>query len=92
MDWVDPFIGARLQQAVAPGQSILVRGDVGGFGAGSDFTWQAMATFNMELCVTNGHQIDGYLGYRALGVDYSEGAYEYDTVQHGPVMGLTMKF
>lgn len=92
VDWVDPFIGMRLQQAVAPGQSIMVRGDVGGFGAASDFTWQAMATFNMELCVTGGHQIDGYLGYRALSVDYSSSNYEYDAVQHGPVLGLTMKF
>lgn len=92
VDWVDPFIGARLQQAVAPGQSILIRGDVGGFGAGSDFSWQAMATFNMELCVTSGYEIDGYLGYRALSVDYSEGSYEYDAVQHGPILGVTMKF
>jgi hypothetical protein len=69
-----------------------VRGDVGGFGAGSDFSWQAMATLNMELCETGGHQIDGYLGYRALSVDYSEGAYSYDVLQHGPIMGLTMKF
>jgi hypothetical protein len=92
VDWVDPFVGVRLQQSVAPGQTLLVRGDVGGFGAGSDFSWQASATFNMELCVTGGHQIDGYLGYRALSVDYSEGAYAYDALQHGPVMGLTMKF
>lgn len=92
IDWVDPFIGARLQHVVAPGQSIMVRGDVGGFGAGSDFSWQAMTTFNMELCTTGGHQVDGYIGYRALSVDYSEGAYEYDAVQHGPVLGLTMKF
>jgi hypothetical protein len=92
VDWVDPFVGARLQQTVAPGQTLLVRGDVGGFGAGSDFSWQAMATFNMELCETGGHRIDGYLGYRALSVDYSEGAYSYDVLQHGPIMGLTMKF
>jgi hypothetical protein len=92
IDWVDPFIGARLIQPVAPGQSILLRGDVGGFGAGSDFSWQALATYNMELCETGGTVIDGYFGYRALAVDYSESSYELDIVQHGPVMGLTMKF
>lgn len=92
VDWVDPFIGARLIQPVAPGQSILVRGDVGGFGAGSDFSWQALATYNMKLCETGGTVIDGYFGYRALAVDYSEGSYELDVVQHGPVMGLTMNF
>lgn len=92
VDWVDPFVGARLQHTVAPGQTVVVRGDVGGFGAGSDFSWQASAVYNMELCVTGGHQIDGYFGYRALSVDYSEGAYTYDVLQQGPVMGLTMKF
>ncbi len=69
-----------------------MRGDVGGFGAGSDFSWQALATYNMKLCVTGGTVIDGYFGYRALAVDYSEGSYELDVVQHGPVMGLTMNF
>jgi hypothetical protein len=92
VDWVDPFVGARLQQAIAPGQSLVVRGDVGGFGAGSDFSWQAMATYNMELCVTGGSKIDGYIGYRALSVDYSEGNYSYDAIQQGPVFGLTMNF
>lgn len=92
VDWVDPFVGARFQQAIAPGQSFVARADIGGFGVGSDFSWQAMATFNMELCMTGGHRIDGYLGYRALGVEYSEGAYAFDAVQHGPVLGLTMNF
>ena len=92
VDWVDPFVGARLIQPVAPGQSVLVRGDVGGFGAGSEFSWQALATYNMKLCETGGTVIDGYFGYRALAVDYSQGSYELDVVQHGPVMGLTMNF
>ena len=92
VDWVDPFIGARLIQPIAPGQSILVRGDVGGFGAGSKFSWQALATYNMKLCETGDTVIDSYFGYRALAVDYSEGSYELDVVQHGPVMGLTMHF
>jgi hypothetical protein len=92
VDWVDPFIGARLSQPIGPGQSVLVRGDIGGFGAGSDFSWQALATYNMKLCETGGTVIDGYFGYRALAVDYSQGSYQLDVVQHGPVMGLTMNF
>ena len=42
VDWADPFIGARLQHQLAPSQEITLRGDVGGFGAGSQFSWQAM--------------------------------------------------
>lgn len=96
VDWIDPFIGMRVQQDVAPGQSVTLRGDIGGFGIGSDFSWQAAAYYNMEMCRTDRYVIDGYLGYRALDVDYSEGSgnsrYEYDVLQHGPVLGMTMKF
>lgn len=95
-DWVDPFIGARLRQQLAPGQNLTVRGDVGGFDVGSDFTWQVIATYDFRLCVTDRYVVDGYLGYRALSVDYSEGSgvnrYEFDAIQQGPVMGATLRF
>jgi hypothetical protein len=36
------------------------------------------------------------LGYKALYVDYSEGEgrgrYEFDMLQHGPVLGVIMRF
>ena len=96
VDWVDPFIGARLRQQLAPGTSLMLRGDVGGFGAGSDFSWQVLATYNWQLCTFGGHLIDGYLGYRALSVDYTQGSgnteYKYDMLMQGPVMGATLHF
>lgn len=96
VDWVDPFIGARLRHELAPGQALVLRGDIGGFGAGSDFSWQAIATYNFQLCLSNGLAIDSYIGYRALAVDYAQGSgtsrYEYDVLQQGPVMGMSMRF
>ena len=96
VDWVDPFVGARLRQQLAPGESLVLRGDVGGFGAGSDFSWQVLATYNWQMCTIDGHLIDGYLGYRALSVDYSQGSgkteYKYDVLMQGPVMGATLHF
>lgn len=96
VDWIDPFVGMRMRYAIAPGQSVLLRGDIGGFGAGSDFTWQAIATYDWQMCLSDGYTLDAYLGYRALSVDYTEGAgstrYEFDVIQHGPVMGLTVRF
>lgn len=96
VDWLDPVIGIRIRHQVAPGQKITVRGDVGGFGIGSDFSWQAMATYDMRLFTAPTHSIDAYLGYRALYVDYTQGSgttkYEYDMLQHGPVLGLTVRF
>jgi hypothetical protein len=92
----DPFIGARLRQEMAPGQNLTLRGDVGGFDVGSDFSWQVIATYDFQLCVTDRYAIDGYLGYRALSVHYSEGSgvnrYEFDAIQQGPVMGATLRF
>lgn len=96
VDWIDPFIGMRLTHDFAPGQTLMVRGDIGGFGAGSDFSWQAMANYNWQMLRNDRYAIDAFVGYRALDVDYSEGTgntrYEYDVLQHGPVMGMTMKF
>jgi hypothetical protein len=96
IDWIDPFIGARLRQQLAPGHNLTLRGDVGGFDVGSDFTWQVLATYDFQLCVTDRYTLDGYLGYRALSVDYSQGSgnrrYEFDALMQGPVMGATMRF
>ncbi len=96
VDWVDPFVGARLRQQLAPGQELVLRGDIGGFGAGSDFSWQALATYNWQMCKFGDSVVDGYIGYRALSVDYEQGSgkskYEYNVLQHGPVLGATLHF
>ena len=42
-DWVDPLIGARWLWDFADKWKLIARGDIGGFGVGSDFTWQALA-------------------------------------------------
>ena len=41
--WVDPLVGLRLRHQFAPGLNFVVSGDVGGFGVGSKFSWQALA-------------------------------------------------
>ena len=97
VDWVDPFVGARLRQQLAsPGQEFVLRGDVGGFGAGSKFSWQAIATYNSPLCEIHGIPVDGYVGFRALSADFSQGSgrskFEWDNVIYGPVIGATMRF
>jgi hypothetical protein len=96
VEWIDPFLGARLHYVPAPGEEVIVRGDVGGFGAGSKFTWQAIATYNWYLGTHAAIVFDGYLGYKALSVDYQEGSgtgrYEFDVIQQGPVMGITGRF
>jgi len=96
VDWFDPFIGARLTHTTAPGQQIMLRGDFGGFGIGSQFTWQLLGTYTSYLGTHAGIDFDAYLGYKALSVDYDRGngidRYEFDVIQHGPVIGLTGTF
>jgi len=96
IDWVDPFVGARVLQQLGPDKAIEIRGDVGGFGAGSQFSWQAIASYNWLLCVTHGIPVDGYLGFRALSADFTQGSgrsrFEWDNVIYGPVIGATLRF
>jgi len=96
VDWVDPLIGFRVRQMFAPGQELMFRADVGGFDAGSMFSWNVIAAYNFNIYVSNGVTYAGMLGYRALSVNYDQGTgfkkYEFDAVLHGPVMGITVKF
>jgi hypothetical protein len=96
VDWVDPFVGVRVRNQLGPHEEFVVRADFGGFGVGSDFSWQVLATYNWQVGTFYGHILDGYVGYRALSVDYSQGSgtsrYEYDVLQQGPVIGSTLHF
>ena len=96
VDWLDPVIGARVRYAVAPGHELFLRGDIGGFGFGSDFSWQAIGGYGFDFGSYNGVTFSGVVGYRALSVDYSQGEgrrrYEFDIVQHGPILGISARF
>lgn len=96
VSWVDPVVGARLRHQLAPGWNLAVSGDVGGFGAGSKFSWQALATLDWEFCRSKTVTWSGMVGYKALSVDYSQGSglthYEYDMTMYGPIFGLTARF
>ena len=65
-----------------------VFGDVGGFDAASQFTWQAMAGF--------GYNFQQYgsllLGYRAIGTDYTNNGFTYNIIAHGPLLAYEFKF
>jgi hypothetical protein len=81
---------------VAPGHELFIRGDIGGFGAGSDFSWQAVGGYVLDFGAWNRIMFSGVVRYRALSVDYAEGEgrrrFEFDMIQHGPVLGLSMRF
>jgi len=96
VDWIDPLLGARARLEIAPGQKLFVRGDVGGFNVGSRFSWQAIGGYSFDFAEKNGITYSGIIGYRALYVDYTQGAgqsrYAYKMLQAGPVIGIGFQF
>jgi hypothetical protein len=95
VQWVDPVFGLRLRHRFTPNQEMFVRGDIGGFGLGSQFSWQAVAAYSYAWQL-DGHQIATVLGFRALAVNYTSGS-GVDTlgineVFYGPIIGASFRF
>jgi opacity protein-like surface antigen len=86
--WVDPIIGIRGQAELGDHWFFRYNGDIGGFGVSSDLTWQAFAGFGYRVS----ESVAVAVGYRGLGVDYSKGFFTLDSVTHGPVIGLEVRF
>jgi hypothetical protein len=96
MQWVDPVVGMRLRHQFTPAHSILVRGDVGGFGVGGNqFSWQALGVYSYRW-KAGSVDLAAVVGYRAIGTRYNTGsgtdATGLDLVLHGPVIGLGVRF
>lgn len=95
VDWVDPIVGAKFVLPVSRHFHIMTSGDIGGFGAGSDFTWSATAVLGYDFTIFD-QPAALYLGYRAIGQDYSTGSganeFIWDIIQHGPLIGFSMRF
>jgi hypothetical protein len=91
-DWFDPLVGALLTTGLSPKWDLFLRGDVGGFGVGSDITWNALALARYSWRPNKSF----VLGYRALYQDYDDGSganrYVWDATQHGPVVGMQFTF
>lgn len=88
LDFVDPVVAARVNARLGEGWSLLAYGDVGGLGAGSDFTTQGVVTVNAR--VARGLWLSA--GYRALVVDYSKNGRRADVSLGGPLLGATFTF
>lgn len=87
-NWTDPIFGIRGQADLTDKIFFRYYGDIGGFGVSSDLTWQVFA--GLGLKVTD--HVNVAAGYRALGLDYSKDNLSIDTVTHGPVLGLEVRF
>jgi hypothetical protein len=91
--WVDPIVGLQLRTPEHGKRwHAQVYTEIGGFGAGSTFTWQIFPTFGLD--VTKRASLE--FGYRWLDIDYSTGEnttrFKYDVLTQGPVMGFAFRF
>ena len=93
-DWVDVVIGARWTNPLNDRWDFIYRGDIGGFGLESDFTSSLAAGFHYQMT----QSIDLDLQYKATWVDFESGVpgqpgyFSYDTVTHGPIIGVIFNF
>jgi hypothetical protein len=90
-NWVDPIVGGRVIWEIAKGWSVSGRGDVGGFGVGSDFSWNVGGFVAYRV-----YDFSFVLGYRAWHADYETGdgadIVKYDVTTAGPGLGMTFHF
>lgn len=82
--WGDPLFVARIRQQFGANCFGMVAGDVGGFGAASEFTWQVTAGAGYNFT----EQVSLLLAYRYLDHDYDRDGFVYDVATSGVAFGL----
>jgi hypothetical protein len=86
--WVDPVIGGRFRFDLGRGFGLSTYADIGGFGVGSDLTWQVYGGISYAF----NDAISAAAGWRHLSVDYDDDGYLYDVDYTGPIIGVTFRF
>jgi hypothetical protein len=90
--WVDPLVGLQYNVPISNAWRFNLRGDVGGFGIGSDLSYQILANVRWQA----GDTFGVIMGYRVIGFDYEDGHGQhyqhYDLVEQGPLVGVTISF
>jgi opacity protein-like surface antigen len=90
--WVDPMLGLQFNAPIADGWRASLRTDVGGFGIGSDFSYQVLANLRWEP----NEKVGVIFGYRVIDFDYEDddgSPYQrFDLTEQGPLVGVTYTF
>jgi hypothetical protein len=91
-DWIDPTLGLRYDRPIGGDWRLNLRGDIGGFGVGSDFMYHLLAGARWQASETVGV----FLGYRLISYDYEEGSNQdylrFDLTEQGPMLGMSVSF
>ena len=96
-DVVDPFIGGRWAIRLRDGLVLGFRGDVGGFDAGTHFTWQLASSLRYRLPFTlRSAPLWSVVGYRVLDFDIKNSTpcvdQRINLQMRGPFLGVLAQF
>ena len=87
--------GVRWMSGISKNWNFQARADIGGFGVEADFTSSVEAGVTYKI--SNLMTLD--MKYRALWVDFDNTGntdkrddFHYDTITHGPILGLVFNF
>jgi hypothetical protein len=86
--WVDPLVGLRGQINFTRWLYFTAQSDVGGFGVGSQITWNVLAALGVNFT----RNVFGELGYRYMYVDYDRNSVLYDMNSYGLYTSIGFKF
>lgn len=86
--WIDPVIGFRYRAHLTDWLFVIGRGDIGGFGANSELTWQVFAGVGAQMSRWGAL----IAGYRAIGYEYNQAGFSYDVTTYGPAVGFECRF
>jgi hypothetical protein len=85
---LDPILGAQGAWALSDRWDFEMRGDIGGFGISSEFTYQLLVLFHWDISRT----LSIPFGYRILGYQIKTDEIWMNTRMGGLVLGLDIRF
>jgi hypothetical protein len=86
--WLDPLVGLRYSHAFNDTWSVMLRGDIGGFGISSELATNVSGMFGWRL----GEKVTLRGGYRMLQMDFDGDSLVLDATLQGYVIGASWAF
>ncbi len=86
--WTDPLIGMRYSRVLNERWSLAAMGNIGGFGYGSEFQWEALVQASWKWR----ENISVAGGYRHLDVEFEDNRNVIDLILTGPYVALAFHF
>jgi hypothetical protein len=86
--WVDPVLSTRGVVRLSDRWALTGYGDIGGFGVGSELTWQVFATLDWRIT----DNFSASAGFRWIHIEYEEGRSTINLDMAGPIIGASLRF